>query len=94
MILSKNETKLIGRWYFENNQMTSDEVCKRIDWLKTNHLKKLATDVTGWDVLFVDPIDGRYWELIYPNSEMHGGGPPTLINIPIETARTKYSIEP
>jgi len=34
-----------------------------------------ATDYNGWDVLYLDPADGRYWERILPSSEMHGGGP-------------------
>jgi Immunity protein 27 len=44
------------------------------------------------DVLYVDPSDSRYWELIYPDSQLHGGGPPTLRNLSEAAARKKYGI--
>ncbi|MEM7379742.1 MAG: Imm27 family immunity protein [Bacteroidota bacterium] len=28
-----------------------------------------------------DPYDNRYWELSYPQGNLHGGGPPSLINL-------------
>jgi hypothetical protein len=43
-------------------------------------------------VLYVDASDGRYWELIYPDSQLHGGGPPTLRNLSEASARKKYRI--
>ncbi|MGZ5170952.1 MAG: Imm27 family immunity protein, partial [Burkholderiales bacterium] len=32
----------------------------------------------AWLRLYKDPTDGRLWELTYPHSEMHGGGPRIL----------------
>ena len=43
-----------------------------------------------WDTLFRDPRDGRLWEKIYPMSEMHGGGPPTLRLLPESDVVQKY----
>ena len=43
----------------------ADEVTKRIQQLVRDYLKKVATDRTGWEVLYRDPGDGRYWELSY-----------------------------
>lgn len=92
MKLTRQEIELKGEWTFDGNQIIPDEICKRIDWLKSAYLRKMATDSTGWDTLYVDPEDGRYWELIYPESGMHGGGPPHLINVSTEVARTKYGL--
>lgn len=92
MKIEKNETKIVGKWIFTDGKMIADEQCERIQWLTTNYLKKIALDKTGWDVLFKDPNDNRYWELIYPNSEMHGGGPPSLILLSESEAKDKYNI--
>ena len=43
-------------------------------------------------MLYRDPGDGRYWELAYPNGEMHGGGPPSLIMLTEQEAKTKYGL--
>ena len=53
---------------------------------------KLGGDASGWDVLFRDPTDGRLWELIYPQSEPHGGGPPQLRCLTADEARQKYGV--
>jgi hypothetical protein len=91
MKLSNIQDKLIGKWIYDNGVMHKDKVTEQIEWLINNHLTKIATDKTGWDVLYVDPDDKRLWELIYPQSEMQGGGPPSLIHISNEEAKTKYS---
>lgn len=41
-------------------------------------------------VLYEDPVDGRLWEHSYPKGDMHGGGPPALTVITLESARAKY----
>lgn len=92
MKLANTQDNLIGKWIYENGVMRKDETTHQIEWLINNHLKKIATDKTGWDVLYLDPDDKRLWELTYPQSEMHGGGPPSLINISNEEAKKKYSI--
>jgi hypothetical protein len=75
-----------------DGKMTADDTSVRIDWLVKHVLTEIATDFSGWDVLYQDPKDGRYWELTYPQSEMHGGGPPRLRYMPEEEARKKYGI--
>jgi hypothetical protein len=92
MKIEKNETEIVGRWIFTGRKVIADEQCERIQWLTTNYLKKLGLDKTGWDVLFQDPNDSRCWELIYPNSEMHGGGPPSLILLSESDVKEKYNI--
>jgi hypothetical protein len=77
-LLQPSELALTGRWVLSNENVIADPVCERIEWLVNNHLKKNGTSECGWEILFTDPIDGRYWLLSYPQSHMHGGGPPDL----------------
>jgi immunity protein 27 of polymorphic toxin system len=86
------ETDLTGQWAMIDGQMMADDTSARIDWLVKHALTEIATDFSGWDVLYRDPKDGRYWELTYPQSEMHGGGPPRLRYMPDEEAKKKYGI--
>jgi len=88
--LKPDETKLIGSWVCENGHVVADDTTKRIEWLLDNCLIKIATDYSGWENLYVDPNDKRYWQLMYPQGEMQGGGPPALVNISEEEARKKY----
>lgn len=92
MKLINTESKLVGKWIYDNGVMRKDEITQQIEWLINNHLKKIATDETGWDVLYADPDDSRLWELTYPQSEMHGGGPPSLTYISNEEAKKKYAV--
>ena len=83
MSIENQEIALRGSWKFDGKKVLKDSVCERIEYLISNYLKKVASDSSGWNTLYQDPQDNRYWELIYPNSELHGGGPPSLINLSI-----------
>jgi hypothetical protein len=72
--------------------MVGDEVTNRIDWLVEHHLVRIGSDQSGWDTLYKDPDDGRYWEHFYPHGEMQGGGPPALRLMSREDAEAKYGI--
>ena len=63
---------------------------RELNGLWRKKLIEITTDTSGWDVLYRDPADGRYWELTYPQSHMHGGGPPRLTHLSFEQAKTKY----
>ena len=93
MKIKQDELKIVGNWIFDGSKMVEDEGAKRIDWLRTSYLKKIATDESGWLTLYQDPEDKRYWELIYEQGEMQGGGPPSLIFLPVDKAREKYDIK-
>lgn len=88
--LLADETRLRGSWRLVGDKVCADEISERIDELVTTHLKRLGTDETGWDTLYQDPNDSRLWELIYPQSESHGGGPAELRVIDPAEARLKY----
>jgi hypothetical protein len=92
MNLEKTETRLIGKWNFIGGSIKSDDTVKRIKWLLENQLKRLASDSSGWDDLYINPNDNRLWELVYLESELQGGGPPSLINILKEEALKKYKV--
>jgi hypothetical protein len=88
--LKPEEDGLHGKWIEIDGAVSADETCHRIEWLTTNWLEKQAVDDSGWNVLYRDPSDGRYWELTYPQSDMHGGGPPALLHVSKEAAESKY----
>jgi hypothetical protein len=89
---SPTQTELMGRWEIVDGRVRADATGERIEWLTSNWLEKIAAskDSGGWETLFRDPDDGRYWERTYPQSEMHGGGPPSLIALSAEKAHAKY----
>lgn len=76
--LLPTEVDLVGQWVSVGNRVEGDAACTRIDWLVSKRLERLGSDQTGWETLFRDPRDGRLWELTYPHSGWHGGGPPRL----------------
>ena len=93
-ILQPHETALTGHWVVVDRNVQADATCERINWLVTTHLNRLAIGPQsgGWEVLFRDPNDGRYWEQTYPQSELHGGGPPQLLCLSEEVATAKYQL--
>lgn len=89
-IIGPNETEIIGKWGVVEGRIVADETCQRIAELIRDYLVELGRDTSGWDALYRDPNDGRFWELIYPQSEMQGGGPPQLQCLSAVEARRKY----
>ena len=89
-MIDPDETAIVGGWIVREGQVQRDEVCQRIHALTEGYLEKLGTDHTGWETLYKDPGDGRLWERSYPQSEMHGGGPPTLRAVDFEKVAEKY----
>lgn len=89
--LKPDEKELKGSWVKVDNKIVGDAVCKRIEYLTENFLFKLGYSQYGaWETLYQDPKDRRYWEKVYPHGEMHGGGPPSLLNLSEKQAREKY----
>ena len=71
-----------------DGRVRGDATCERIEWLVSGYLEKIAS--SDWETLFRDPSDVRYWEKTYLQSEMHGGGPPSLFALSAEKAHAKY----
>ena len=82
---------LVGRWLNSGDTVRGDDTCRRINSLiESGELKKVAQSSDGWSVLYLDSSDGRLWELTYPESGTHSGGPPKLSVIPREAALARY----
>jgi Immunity protein 27 len=94
MTIEPTETDLVGNWIPEQGRLVGDGAEGRIGRLIERYLRKIAISPKegAWEVLYQDPLDGRYWELTYPASEMHGGGPRRLTVIDNNVARTKYGL--
>ena len=89
--LAPEEVDLRGNWIVQKDRaVVGDAMEQRIEWLTTQKLERIANDSSGWDILYRDPRDGRLWELTYPRSEMHGGGPRRLCIISRDEAAVKY----
>jgi hypothetical protein len=94
MNLKPDETDLVGKWVSDGDRVVSDPVETRITRLIEGQLEKIAIgpESGGWEMLYRDPLDGRYWELTYPHSEWHGGGPRRLTIIDAQAATAKYRL--
>jgi hypothetical protein len=90
--LKPTDTLLTGRWQLEDGAIVADPVAEKIEFLKTHVLKPIKASSDGWSVLYQDPNDQRYWELTYPESELHGGGPPQLAQISESEAIWRYKL--
>jgi len=89
--LAANERDLHGDWLVQKDRsLIADTTEQRIEWLTKQKLQRIAGDSSGWETLYRDPRDGRLWELTYPQSEMHGGGPRRLHVLSRDEAAAKY----
>jgi len=85
------EKEIVGKWEYVDGRMIADANCERIEHLVNDYLKEIGYSKFGaWETLYQDPDDGRYWESIYPQGEMQGGGPPALYCLSTAEARAKY----
>ena len=94
MPIASTEIMIEGDWGFENGRMIPNAAVKRIRSLISDELTKIAVSSNGWEALYQDPQDGRYWELTFLHGEMHGGGPESLRLIDDDRAKQKYGMRP
>jgi hypothetical protein len=88
--LATDETELVGQWLFKGPKIIADTMCERIERLIADYLVSLGSDESGWDSLYRDPHTGKLWELTWPRSDLHGGGPPQLRCVNADEVRSKY----
>jgi hypothetical protein len=94
MNIESTENRITGKWEFSNGKMTADENCERIQFLTKEVLTEIATDESGWQTLYLNSEDSSYWELSFPNNEMHEGGPPELLRTTnLEELEQRYNIK-
>jgi hypothetical protein len=88
--LAPEERELAGTWGGITEGTFTDRVDERIYWLVSRRLVLEDTVNGGWDQLYRDPRDGRYWELTFPHGSLHGGGPRRLAHVTRDAAAAKY----
>lgn len=81
---------LRGRWIVVDGTVVGDDTCALVREMVAQKLKRLAERDGGWRVLFWDPYEDVYWELTYPESDLHGGGPPELSELSAEQVAAAY----
>lgn len=91
--LAPDEHLLVGGWTERDGGRTLDEVDRRILWLVSRRLTPLAVAEGGWRQLYLDPRDGRFWELTFPHGSLHGGGPRRLECVVALVAGDRYGVE-
>lgn len=79
--IQSHESSIEGKWIEIEGKVVVDENCARVELLIDSHLQKVAVSKSGWDLIYKDPADNRLWHLTYPQSHMHGGGPPSLFSV-------------
>jgi len=55
-----------------------------------NNLTRIRVDDVNWKALWRNPLTGEYWKEFFPQSELHGGGPPEFVRITEEVAATEF----
>jgi hypothetical protein len=92
MSIDPNETLIVGNWIMVDGHMVADSELLRIHSLVAGELERVSVSQSGWEILYKDLRDGRYWEKYFPHSEMHGGGPESLRVVDLNSVREKYGI--
>jgi hypothetical protein len=93
-IMDTSEKIIKGNWIMIGDKIVEDESCQRIEYLTKHVLIKIGVSKSGWEKLYYDKSTKSYWELSYPDSHMHGGGPPQLaLKDDFETLKEKYNLD-
>lgn len=91
-MIRAEEVEIVGNWIEVDGRCVGDDACERVHHLTQDLLEKIgqSPESGGWETLYRDPSDGRFWERTYLQGHMHGGGPPSLLNLSENEARKKY----
>lgn len=55
------------------------------------HLQQVRVDKVNWETEYVCPVTGSVWLKDFPQSHLHGGGPPRLRKISKKGERPRAS---
>jgi hypothetical protein len=83
------KTIIEGHWSFDDKRVVGDAACEQIDALIPK-FTFLASRDGGWTRLYRTRDCMVFWELTYPRSESHGGGPPRLESYSIGEVQARY----
>ncbi|MEK7854569.1 MAG: Imm27 family immunity protein [Acidobacteriota bacterium] len=91
-MIRADESEIVGSWVAVDRHVVGDDLCKRIELLTKEFLEEIGISGEGgaWETLYRDPQDGRFWVRIYPQGDMHGGGPASLICLSEEEAKARF----
>jgi Immunity protein 27 len=88
----KDKSELLGSWVLSDGRMVGDQTSDLIIELTEKRFRRIALAPSGWETLYQDPEDGRFWELHFPYGGMQGGGPAALRVLGVEAAALKYGV--
>lgn len=60
-------------------------------YLEANCIE-VATDESGWEILYRDSATKELWVRTFPDSHLHGGGLPLLTLFPESEAKEKFQL--
>jgi len=75
--------RLQETWLQHGSRVDAGGDSAEIERLLQHELERLSDADAGWRTLFRRRADGKLWELSYPQSEIHGGGPRILAELAI-----------
>jgi hypothetical protein len=76
--MAKPGDELSDHWEVDGTRLIARGDADTIDEMLESKLEKQKADTSGWYVLYRHRDTGQFWELTYPQSHMHGGGPRLL----------------
>jgi len=54
------------------------------------YLIQRKVDDVSWQVLWQNPQTNEFWKEYFPESELHGGGPPEFVKITEQEAKAEF----
>jgi len=62
-------------------------------YAREHNFEQVAVNVDEWTSLHKCPATGDYWKKLFPNPEMHGGGPPKFEVICKADAEREFGVK-
>ncbi len=83
---------MIAKWEFVGGKLTIDATGEEIERMVEHDLRRVADKDDGWTILYRNSKDGTHWELSFPHSGMHGGGPKQLREVGADELLREWSM--